>query len=546
MSPLVFDLFIDSILDECKRARLGLRAGDDLQVPGLLFADDLVNLGNTPEELQEELDHVSAWTNRWGMQIGAGKCGVMAFGHESDGGPEEAMQIANDREWMLQGQRINVVSQYTYLGLEFTPELNLAKMSEARYGKGLKAYASLLPLLRNQTIPVPIRVRVLKAMLQPTLSYGGELFGLRMENVAKHQQVLSRAMRLIMGFGAHSHLVSESVLWAELDVAPFVAVVNCLRIRAHKKYPDARTVIGPLCKVPFKCKRSTWVTGTRRWVRRMATKFRMSYDDFGRLTLELVKEKLWKWREAAANAKSTKAYLQNEYKETVGYHDLALQNVSWGHPLQLVGRARMNAYLTAKRAADMRVIPMRHRTRCPFCDTEGREDITHILLECNAWEVERTRYLADLIDSATAALEDGEAEVPAGGEGGEEREGPNAHSKLVAVLLLGGKHGEISIAKWERSDREAAEGSLPPCIKVGLFLKAIENKRNAVFARLKRELAEMGPEEPVREAGGLQEREAGREGDLDLVPVPNFPPRGDAQQGMPGLFPAHAPALNGD
>jgi hypothetical protein len=117
-SPLLFDLYIDSILDDCEE--VGISRGGQLCVPGLLLADDLVCLANTTQALEFLLSKVSSWAGRWGMQIGAKKCGAMAFRARIDGGMEEAQRRVNVVEWKLQGEVIPVVQKYTNLGLDFT------------------------------------------------------------------------------------------------------------------------------------------------------------------------------------------------------------------------------------------------------------------------------------------------------------------------------------------------------------------------------------------------------------------------------------------
>ena len=66
-------------------------------------------LGRRIDRLEELLDGISEWANRWEMLVGHAKCGVMLFG--------AARENANyrEREWILQGKPIAVVEEYTYL-----------------------------------------------------------------------------------------------------------------------------------------------------------------------------------------------------------------------------------------------------------------------------------------------------------------------------------------------------------------------------------------------------------------------------------------------
>jgi hypothetical protein len=186
--------------------------------------------------------------------------------------------------------------------------------------------------------------------------------------------------------------------------------------------------------------------------------------------------------------------------------------------------------------------------------------MAHILVACGAWAESRSRILGEVLEVATAALEKklaaaGEDEVVevAVGE-------PEAYSEDdVASLLLGGESRGIAIPEWggpdkkkKKSERkrqgregEEAKRAEPPCAKVGIFLCEIERRRKAVFDKLSKEFARDqggagGPPAGVAAAGAVDERGDGAIADDDI------PPRGDAHQGMPGLFPAHAPVQNGD
>ena len=47
-----------------------------------MFADDIVVFANSGERLQELLDEITEWSDRWEMKIGHAKCGVMLFGQD--------------------------------------------------------------------------------------------------------------------------------------------------------------------------------------------------------------------------------------------------------------------------------------------------------------------------------------------------------------------------------------------------------------------------------------------------------------------------------
>ena len=86
------------------------------RLAGRLVADDAVLLANAPETLAASMEQVSAWADRWGMSIGASKCGVMLIHGDS--------QRIRNRSWRLQNQEIPIVENYRYLGVGLTPTLD--------------------------------------------------------------------------------------------------------------------------------------------------------------------------------------------------------------------------------------------------------------------------------------------------------------------------------------------------------------------------------------------------------------------------------------
>ncbi|OMJ29803.1 Retrovirus-related Pol polyprotein from type-1 retrotransposable element R2, partial [Smittium culicis] len=75
-SPLLFDIFINDLLDGIKGVKI---PGIGAEVPGLLFAEDAVVLAESPAELQIALEKLSAWSLKWEMQINQEKCGIMGI-----------------------------------------------------------------------------------------------------------------------------------------------------------------------------------------------------------------------------------------------------------------------------------------------------------------------------------------------------------------------------------------------------------------------------------------------------------------------------------
>ena len=67
MSPILFNS-INQLLDEVEKAMIGINIKKDVQVGGLMFADDFVGLTPNAEDLQTLINVVQGFCNKWRLK----------------------------------------------------------------------------------------------------------------------------------------------------------------------------------------------------------------------------------------------------------------------------------------------------------------------------------------------------------------------------------------------------------------------------------------------------------------------------------------------
>ena len=82
MSPILFSIFINQLLDEVEKAGFGITIKNDVKVGGLMFADDFVGLTTNAEDLQKLIDVVQEFCNKWRLKSNIKKSAVMVFSKE--------------------------------------------------------------------------------------------------------------------------------------------------------------------------------------------------------------------------------------------------------------------------------------------------------------------------------------------------------------------------------------------------------------------------------------------------------------------------------
>lgn len=504
---------MNDILDcnGCESNELGVMVpGLQSRVSGLLFADDLVIMAPTRGKLIQMLQQLDDWAECNEMSFGIAKCGVMGVGK-----PRFQHRLRREPErWRLGGEQIPIVDSYTYLGLVLTSDLDLMAMGADRASKGWKVFHALRPVLESSSIPLAMRVRIVKYILAPTLLFGSELWGMADARCAAAEKVLNAALRALVRMSVRSTLISPVVLGLETDVCPIVARAAASRTRAVFKYPTLRTVVAELMNNPAagRWMKKSWLHLTRRWLDTHGpvlnfpepvqepenAMMQLRRRDTTRAA-DLVRNHVWHRILRTKGGRSSEQYLDRGFDASRGYIHAAVR-----FPLHAVGvhwltRARVGAIWTARAFVRIHWLPDEFQTRCPFCDEgyEG-ETLAHLLVECPRWHESR-QILQPLVDEAYAEL------------------GLAADSENVATFLLGGRIGgdqgdgtrclhwvklprDLQLGDAGHGDGDAAEDvRVPGFVLVARFFEAVMPTR----------FAELGP----------------------LL----NPPRADAQMGMAAL-----------
>ena len=79
ISPTLFSIFINDLAKGIKNLNLGVEMEPDLNVSILLFADDIVLLSPTEEQLQLLLNFLSDWCRINKMEVNINKTKIIHF-----------------------------------------------------------------------------------------------------------------------------------------------------------------------------------------------------------------------------------------------------------------------------------------------------------------------------------------------------------------------------------------------------------------------------------------------------------------------------------
>ncbi|KAF1010546.1 MAG: hypothetical protein GAK29_05048 [Acinetobacter bereziniae] len=189
MSPWLFNVFIDKcVRDACFDAR-GVKVGS-VDVKVLLYADDAVLVAEDPNELQGMMQKLGESAKKMDLKINASKTKVVVFDRE---GTEEECKVT------LNGEELEQVKEFAYLGRMFVKDGNLDGEIERRVKAGRKASGSLWSVAKNENVSAEAKVAVYKSVVLPTLLYGSESWVCKAQHMSKINAVGMDFLRSVCG-----------------------------------------------------------------------------------------------------------------------------------------------------------------------------------------------------------------------------------------------------------------------------------------------------------------------------------------------------------
>ena len=87
----------------------GVRVSEQM-VSLLMYADDIIQISDSPEGLQQQLDVVHKWSTKWNLCVNIDKTKAIHFRRASD--------PCTTFSFKLGGNNVDIVNSYRYLGLE--------------------------------------------------------------------------------------------------------------------------------------------------------------------------------------------------------------------------------------------------------------------------------------------------------------------------------------------------------------------------------------------------------------------------------------------
>ena len=407
MSPLLFSLYINTLIDTLKKHDCGIQCGNDI-IPGLLFADDTAMLAPDEEGLTRSLNCMVQWCAEWGVKINVAKCGIMHV-------RKKTMKRSN-LKFVIDGEEVPVVSSYKYLGCIVDEFLEMKEMIEDKAMAGKKALGAWFQRCTAELGDIGIGTfrKLMTSLVDSTMLYGAEVWGC-CRNLQSVQQVQLRAARLFFGVGT---LHPRTSLLLELGDLPVVwlARMKCmvfwLTILTSAAY-DGR-LLKRVSVEAIRLNKGTWIK-----------KMTACCNDFGwqNVGVEQVKDmsenELKRMLESVAWRRVRKEWsqeLENKpklsmLKKIAEYEEeSSCANVKMKSERRILIKLRGGTAPFQMETGRWHGLKREERV-CKECDSGEVEDVVHWMIRCPVWIGHREALLKQCHDHSSISDEDTTARI---------------------------------------------------------------------------------------------------------------------------------------
>ena len=171
LTPVLFNIFINTLardLDNSSTDSLELLNGS--RISCLMYADDVILISKSPEGLQNLLDSVSTFCNKWKMTVNPTKSKCILFTSKN--------RINKKDNFNIEEHYLENVSQFTYLGVDINAAGSFKASIDILSTKANKAKYALNNIAKLKLLPIKTALRLFDAAILPILTYGSEIWAL--------------------------------------------------------------------------------------------------------------------------------------------------------------------------------------------------------------------------------------------------------------------------------------------------------------------------------------------------------------------------------
>ena len=231
MSPILFNLFVNDIFEIMNKnssSDISLDNGNKLNA--LMYADDLILLSQSKEDLQKKVDILEAYCNKWKLNINEKKSKVMVFNRGNK-------LIKTDIK--VNNTALENVKTFKYLGFSISAKnCSFLPTIENLSTRASRAIFALNNRIKLSKLPKRLAVKVFNSQIVPILTYGSEVWGPYLNydflewDKSKIEQVQTQYLKRVLGCNIHT---SNIMARGEIGARPLLVGIIKKVLLYHSK-----------------------------------------------------------------------------------------------------------------------------------------------------------------------------------------------------------------------------------------------------------------------------------------------------------------------
>ena len=202
LSPDLFNIYIENnmSLAQDKTTGVGVLVIGHL-FNNLQFADAIVFLAGSADDLQHLLDSVSSVTLAYGMEISGPKTQTMCISKE-----HEALSIK------LYGNNLEQVTEFTYLGSCMAENNSSNADICTRIAKALRSFGRLQSIWKDKEVSVTTIAKLLQTLVLPIICYACETWTLKTDVTHRLEAFEMQCYCYLLNIKWQDHIKNAEVL----------------------------------------------------------------------------------------------------------------------------------------------------------------------------------------------------------------------------------------------------------------------------------------------------------------------------------------------
>ena len=208
-------------IDRRSRGGVGVKIGH-CSIDRLLFADDLVLLGPTQDDLQATLDKFDAECREAGMEISTSKSQTLVLSRKP---------LRCDLH--VSGSPLEQVEKFKYLGVDFASDGKW----EGELSRRIALAGAIVRQLKRSVVlkrelGVKAKLAIFKSVFRPTLTYGHEPWVMTERSRSRVQAAEMSFLRAVVGVSRLDR-VRNSAVREELQIEPLLLWLERSQLRYY-------------------------------------------------------------------------------------------------------------------------------------------------------------------------------------------------------------------------------------------------------------------------------------------------------------------------